>query len=151
MAGGNWGQTPITLYPQHARQAGALAAAQSVVTSAIAEQAMAMGITGQKVGDLIHAARVAAVAAWGGMANRARLHDGFDDCNRFRAHCKWRLAAAREECQTIDWLRLGAGIWLKFANCPNRSRPDSHDLWDQPFIPVAQDAKAVTQITASIS
>jgi hypothetical protein len=64
--GGNWGQTPITLYPQHARQAGALAAAQSVVTSAIAEQAMAMGITGQKVGDLIHAARVAAVAAWGG-------------------------------------------------------------------------------------
>ena len=85
------------------------------------------------------------------MANRARLHDGFDDCNRFRAHCKWRLAAAREKCQTIDCLRLGAGIWLEFANCPNRSRPDSHDLWDQPFIPVAQDAKAVTQITASIS
>jgi tRNA nucleotidyltransferase (CCA-adding enzyme) len=44
--------------------AGALAAAQSVVTAEIAERAMAAGITGQKVGELIHAARVTAVAAW---------------------------------------------------------------------------------------
>jgi tRNA nucleotidyltransferase (CCA-adding enzyme) len=51
-------------YPQGGRLAGALAAAQSVITSEIAERAMAAGITGQKVGELIHAARVAAVADW---------------------------------------------------------------------------------------
>ncbi len=51
-------------YPQRERLAGALAAAQSVITSAIAERAMAAGITGQKVGELIHAARIAAVANW---------------------------------------------------------------------------------------
>ena len=53
-------------YPQRARLAGALAAAQSVVTAEIAERAMAAGVTGQKVGELIHAARVAAVAAMAG-------------------------------------------------------------------------------------
>jgi hypothetical protein len=71
--GGNWGQTPITLYPQHARQAGALAAAQSVVTSAIAEQAMAMGITGQKVGDLIHAARGGGGGGLGGDGQQGEI------------------------------------------------------------------------------
>jgi tRNA nucleotidyltransferase (CCA-adding enzyme) len=50
-------------YPQRERLAGALAAAQSVVTAEIAERAMAVGVTGQKVGELIHAARVAAVGA----------------------------------------------------------------------------------------
>ena len=34
---------------------------------------MAMGITGQKVGDLIHAARVAAVAAWGGDGHQGEI------------------------------------------------------------------------------
>jgi tRNA nucleotidyltransferase (CCA-adding enzyme) len=59
-------------YPQRARLAGALVAAQSVVTAEIAERAMAAGITGQKVGELIHAARVAAVAQWlGGDATGA--------------------------------------------------------------------------------
>ena len=62
-----------TAYPQRARLAGALAAAQSVVTAEIAERAMAAGITGQKVGELIHAARVAAVAQWlGGDATGAK-------------------------------------------------------------------------------
>ena len=51
-------------YPQRARLSGTLAAAQSVVTSEIAERAMAAGITGQKVGERIHAARVATVAGW---------------------------------------------------------------------------------------
>ncbi len=61
-----------TAYPQRTRLAGALAAAQSVVTADIAERAMAAGITGQKVGELIHAARVAAVAQWlGGDATGA--------------------------------------------------------------------------------
>ena len=51
-------------YPQRERLAGALVAALSVVTAEIAERAMAAGITGQKVGELIHAARVAAVEGW---------------------------------------------------------------------------------------
>ena len=41
-----------------------LAAAQSVVTRDIAEQAAAKGVSGPQVGALIHQARVAAVAQW---------------------------------------------------------------------------------------
>jgi len=37
---------------------------QSVATSVIAAHAASKGVTGQKVGELIHAARVEAVAAW---------------------------------------------------------------------------------------
>lgn len=51
-------------YPQRARINAALAAAQSVATSVIAANAASKGVTGQKVGELIHAARVEAVAAW---------------------------------------------------------------------------------------
>ena len=51
-------------YPQRTRLNAALAAALSVVTSAIAAEAAAAGITGLKVGERIHAARVQAVAAW---------------------------------------------------------------------------------------
>ena len=51
-------------YPQRARLGGALAAAQSVATNMIAAHAASKGVTGQKVGELIHAARVEAVAAW---------------------------------------------------------------------------------------
>ncbi len=51
-------------YPQRARLNAALAAALSVVTSAIAAEAAAAGITGAKVGERIHAARVQAVAMW---------------------------------------------------------------------------------------
>ena len=60
-------------YPQRARLAGALAAAQSVVTAEIADRALAAGITGPKVGELIHAARISAVADWedGGRARGA--------------------------------------------------------------------------------
>jgi len=35
-----------------------------VDTAAIAQQAMGLGLAGPKVGERIHAARVAAVAAW---------------------------------------------------------------------------------------
>ena len=51
-------------YPQRARINGALAAVQTVATSVIAAHAASKGVTGQKVGELIHAARVEAVAAW---------------------------------------------------------------------------------------
>ena len=51
-------------YPQRARINAALAAVQSVATSVIAAHAASKGVTGQKVGELIHAARVEAVAAW---------------------------------------------------------------------------------------
>ena len=51
-------------YPQRARLGGALAAVQSVATNVIAAHAASKGITGQKVGELIHAARAEAVAAW---------------------------------------------------------------------------------------
>ena len=50
-------------YPQRPRLLDALLAAQSVATNLIAESAMATGTSGQKVGELIHAARVQAVAA----------------------------------------------------------------------------------------
>ncbi|ADU98371.1 multifunctional CCA addition/repair protein [Alicycliphilus denitrificans] len=51
-------------YPQRARLNAALAAVQSVATSVIAARAASMGVTGQKVGEIIHAARVQAVADW---------------------------------------------------------------------------------------
>jgi tRNA nucleotidyltransferase (CCA-adding enzyme) len=50
-------------YPQRARLMAALAAAQSVATASIAAQAMSVGASGLKVGELIHAARVEAVKA----------------------------------------------------------------------------------------
>jgi tRNA nucleotidyltransferase (CCA-adding enzyme) len=51
-------------YPQRLRLREALAAMQSVATSVIAARAAQAGITGQKVGEMIHAARVQAVAHW---------------------------------------------------------------------------------------
>ena len=51
-------------YPQRQRLSEALAAVQSVATSVIAARAAESGVTGQKVGEMIHAARVRAVAAW---------------------------------------------------------------------------------------
>ncbi len=51
-------------YPQRARLGAALVAAQSVATSVIAASAASKGVTGQKVGEMIHAARVQAVADW---------------------------------------------------------------------------------------
>ena len=49
-------------YPQRQRLLGALQAAQSVATEPIATNAIATGATGINVGEMIHAARVAAVA-----------------------------------------------------------------------------------------
>ena len=49
-------------YPQRQRLAAVLKAAQSVVTSVIAEAALAEGLDGKKIGERVHAARVAAVA-----------------------------------------------------------------------------------------
>ena len=49
-------------YPQRAHLMSLLAAAQGVVTSAIAEQAQASGKNGQQIGEMIRSARVAAVA-----------------------------------------------------------------------------------------
>ena len=49
-------------YPQRQRLAGVLKAAQSVVTSVIAEAAQAAGLGGKEIGERVHAARVAAVA-----------------------------------------------------------------------------------------
>ena len=51
-------------YPQRPRLMAALAAAQSVVTREIAAQAAARGVSGPRVGALIHQARVEAVAQW---------------------------------------------------------------------------------------
>lgn len=53
-----------TAYPQRQRLAQALQAAQAVVTASIAEAAQAAGLSGPKIGDMIHAARVHAVQAW---------------------------------------------------------------------------------------
>jgi len=50
-------------YPQRPRLLAALAAAQSVVTAVIAQQAADAGAKGPQVGETIHRARVAAVAA----------------------------------------------------------------------------------------
>ena len=55
-------------YPQRQRLREALAAVQSIATSVIAARAAESGVTGQKVGEMIHAARVQAVAAWPGLA-----------------------------------------------------------------------------------
>ncbi len=49
-------------YPQRQRLAEVLKAAQSVVTSVIAEAALAEGLDGKQIGERVHAARVAAVA-----------------------------------------------------------------------------------------
>ncbi|MDO8374895.1 MAG: multifunctional CCA tRNA nucleotidyl transferase/2'3'-cyclic phosphodiesterase/2'nucleotidase/phosphatase, partial [Polaromonas sp.] len=51
-------------YPQRQRLTQALQAAQSVVTASIAEAAQAAGLSGPKIGDMIHASRVHAVQAW---------------------------------------------------------------------------------------
>ena len=51
-------------YPQRQRLGDALVAVQSVATSVIAASAAAAGVSGQKVGEMISAARVKAVAAW---------------------------------------------------------------------------------------
>ncbi|MGD9772731.1 multifunctional CCA addition/repair protein [Diaphorobacter sp.] len=56
-------------YPQRPRLLQALAAVQSVATNVIAARAAESGVTGQKVGELIHAARVQAVAAWPGLVS----------------------------------------------------------------------------------
>ncbi len=50
-------------YPQRQRLLDMLQVAQSVVTSDIAEAAQAEGLTGKHIGQKVHAARVAAVAA----------------------------------------------------------------------------------------
>ncbi len=50
-------------YPQRPHLLKVLAAAQAVITQRIAEQAQAAGLDGKKIGEMIHAARVAAVAS----------------------------------------------------------------------------------------
>jgi len=50
-------------YPQRERLLGVLAAAQQVATNSIAESAQSTGASGPKIGEMIHQARVAAVAA----------------------------------------------------------------------------------------
>ena len=50
-------------YPQRQRLLAALAAAQSVATEPIATHAQSTGVTGIKIGEMIRAARVAAVAS----------------------------------------------------------------------------------------
>jgi tRNA nucleotidyltransferase (CCA-adding enzyme) len=52
-----------TPYPQGPRLLAALSAAQAVATQTIAENAMATGARGEKIGELIHRARVEAVQA----------------------------------------------------------------------------------------
>jgi tRNA nucleotidyltransferase (CCA-adding enzyme) len=52
-------------YPQRSRLLAALVAAQSVDTTAVSLQARAAGVEGSGIGQWIHAARVAAVAATG--------------------------------------------------------------------------------------
>jgi tRNA nucleotidyltransferase (CCA-adding enzyme) len=51
-------------YPQRPRLLAVLAAVQGVVTREIAAKAAAKGIQGPQVGELIHQARVEAVAQW---------------------------------------------------------------------------------------
>ena len=50
-------------YPQRQRLLQVLKAAQTVVTSVIAEAALAAGLSGKEIGERVHAARVAAIAA----------------------------------------------------------------------------------------
>ena len=49
-------------YPQRQRLAACLQAALSVVTHELAQQAQSRGLTGPQIGELIHAARVSAIA-----------------------------------------------------------------------------------------
>ncbi|MDP2066939.1 MAG: multifunctional CCA addition/repair protein [Burkholderiaceae bacterium] len=58
-------------YPQRGRLRLALAAAQSVATHEIAEKALLAGAKGPKIGEMIHQARVAAVAASHAEASRS--------------------------------------------------------------------------------
>ncbi|MFM2035990.1 MAG: hypothetical protein RL459_1255 [Pseudomonadota bacterium] len=51
-------------YPQRERLSAALAAAQSVATDVVAQQAVANGASGSQIGAAVHAARVEAVAQW---------------------------------------------------------------------------------------
>ena len=51
-------------YPQRPRLLHALAAAQSVDTGVVADAARASGADGRQIGEQVHAARVAAIAAW---------------------------------------------------------------------------------------
>ncbi len=55
-------------YPQAAKLAQALQRAQSVATNVIATHAQSTGVNGQKIGEIIHQARVAAVAQSGSNA-----------------------------------------------------------------------------------
>ncbi len=48
-------------YPQRPRLLAALAAAQAVVTHEIAERAQQQGVSGPRIGEMIHQARVDAV------------------------------------------------------------------------------------------
>ena len=59
-------------YPQRQRLAGVLKAAQSVVTSVIAEAAVAEGLDGKQIGERVHAARVDAVAAMAAVADHIK-------------------------------------------------------------------------------
>jgi len=52
-------------YPQRQRLLSALTAAQSIDTASIAQTALAAGVRGQAIGNLIHAARVQALAGAG--------------------------------------------------------------------------------------
>jgi tRNA nucleotidyltransferase (CCA-adding enzyme) len=60
-------------YPQRPRLLAALAAAQSVATEPIAARAIAQGFSGPKIGEMIHAARVAAVGVAVDVAVAVRL------------------------------------------------------------------------------
>ncbi|MFI5447423.1 multifunctional CCA addition/repair protein [Polaromonas sp. UC242_47] len=53
-----------TPYPQRQRLAQALQAAQSVATEPVAQAAQAAGLSGAKIGEMIHMARVRAVQDW---------------------------------------------------------------------------------------
>ncbi len=51
-------------YPQRPRLAQVLRSAQAVVTETVAQAAQTAGLSGPKIGEMIHAARVQAVQAW---------------------------------------------------------------------------------------
>ena len=53
-----------TPYPQRQRLAQALQAAQSIATEPVAQAAQAAGLSGVKIGEMIHMARVRAVQDW---------------------------------------------------------------------------------------
>jgi len=56
-------------YPQRNSLVQALQAAQSVATEPVAQAAQAAGLSGTKIGEMIHTARVGAVQAWLGAAS----------------------------------------------------------------------------------